>query len=135
MCGICGVIHFDNSPVVPANLARMVETIHHRGPDDSGGWADGNVGLGNTRLAIIDLSPAGHQPLSNETGDVWIAFNGEIYNFQPVRDDLMKRGHTFRSRTDTETIVHLFEERGIECLQALRGMFALAIWDGRKREL
>ena len=135
MCGICGVIHFDGLPVEQANLARMVETIRHRGPDDSGVWADSNVGLGNTRLAIIDLSPAGHQPLSNETGDVWIAFNGEIYNFPPIRDDLLKRGHVFRSRTDTETIVHLFEERGIECLQALRGMFALAIWDGRKREL
>jgi asparagine synthase (glutamine-hydrolysing) len=135
MCGICGVIHFDGSPVEQANLARMVETIHHRGPDDSGVWADSNIGLGNTRLAIIDLSPAGHQPLSNETGDVWIAFNGEIYNFLPIRDELLKRGHIFRSRTDTETIVHLFEERGIECLQALRGMFALAIWDGRKREL
>ncbi len=135
MCGICGVIHFDGSPVEQANLTRMVETIHHRGPDDSGVWAEGNVGLGNTRLAIIDLSPAGHQPLANETGDVWIAFNGEIYNFQPIRDGLIKRGHTFRSRTDTETIVHLYEERGIECLQALRGMFALAIWDGPKREL
>ncbi len=135
MCGICGVIHFDGSSVEQANLTRMVETIHHRGPDDSGVWADSNIGLGNTRLAIIDLSPAGHQPLSNETGDAWIAFNGEIYNFQPIRDELMERGHVFRSRTDTETIVHLFEERGIECLQALRGMFALAIWDGRKREL
>ncbi len=135
MCGICGVIHFDSSPVEQANLTRMVETIHHRGPDDSGIWANGSVGLGNTRLAIIDLSAAGHQPLSNETGDLWIAFNGEIYNFPPLRDDLLKRGHVFRSRTDTETIVHLFEERGIECLQALRGMFALAIWDGRKREL
>ena len=135
MCGICGVIHFDGSPVEQANLTRMVETIYHRGPDDSGVWVDSIVGLVNTRLAIIDLSPAGHQPLSNESGDIWIAFNGEIYNFPPLRDDLIKRGHTFRSRTDTETIVHLFEERGIECLQALRGMFALAIWDGRKREL
>jgi asparagine synthase (glutamine-hydrolysing) len=135
MCGICGVIHFDGSPVEKETLARMVEVIHHRGPDDFGVWANGSVGLGNTRLAIIDLSAAGHQPLSNETGDVWIAFNGEIYNFQSIRDELIQRSHAFRSRTDTETIIHLFEERGIECLQSLRGMFALAIWDGRKREL
>jgi len=135
MCGICGVIHFNGSPVEKQNLNCMVESIHHRGPDDSGVWVSGSVGLGNTRLAIIDLSAAGHQPLTNETGDVWIAFNGEIYNFQSIRDELIRRGHTFRSRTDTETIVHLFEERSIECLQSLRGMFALAIWDGRKREL
>ncbi|HKZ68631.1 MAG TPA: asparagine synthase (glutamine-hydrolyzing) [Anaerolineales bacterium] len=135
MCGICGVLHFDNAPVDEASLSRMVETILHRGPDDSGTWVDGGVGLGNTRLAIIDLSPAGHQPLSNETGEVWIAFNGEIYNFQSLRPEVESRGHTFRSRTDTETIVHLFEDRGIECLQSLRGMFALALWDGRKREL
>jgi asparagine synthase (glutamine-hydrolysing) len=135
MCGICGVLHFDNSPVDSTALSRMVETIRHRGPDDSGTWVDGGVGLGNTRLAIIDLSPAGHQPLSNETGEVWIAFNGEIYNFQSLRPEVESRGHTFRSRTDTETIVHLFEDRGIECLQSLRGMFALALWDGRKREM
>ncbi len=135
MCGICGAIHFDGSPVDPTDLTRMTESIRHRGPDDSGVWAVGSVGLGNTRLAIIDLSPAGHQPLGNETGDVQIAFNGEIYNFPPLRAELQARGHTFRSRTDTETIVHLFEERGIECLHALRGMFALAIWDGGAREL
>jgi len=135
MCGICGVIHFDGSPVAEAALRPMVECIHHRGPDDSGVWSADGVGLGNTRLAIIDLSEAGHQPLSNETGDVWIAFNGEIYNFQSLRADVEKRGHTLRSRTDTETIVHLFEERGIDCLRLLRGMFAAAIWDGRSREL
>jgi len=135
MCGICGVIHFDGSPVEQANLTRMVETIRHRGPDDSGVWVSGNVGLGNTRLAVIDVSAAGHQPLSNEADDVWIVFNGEIYNFPPIRNELLERGHVFRSRTDTETVVHLFEERGIDCLAALRGMFALAIWDGRNREL
>lgn len=135
MCGICGVIHFDGSPVDKQNLVRMVEPIHHRGPDDSGVWCEAGVGLGNTRLAIIDLSIAGHQPLTNETNEIWIAFNGEIYNFQSIRDEMIRRGHTFRSHTDTESIVHLFEERGIECLQSLRGMFALAIWDGREREL
>ncbi len=135
MCGICGVIHFDGLPVDEAGLSRMAQSIRHRGPDDSGLWVEGSVGLGNTRLAIIDLSPAGHQPLTNESGEVWIAFNGEIYNFQSLRPDIEARGHTFRSQTDTETIVHLFEDRGIECLAALRGMFALAIWDGRRREL
>jgi asparagine synthase (glutamine-hydrolysing) len=135
MCGICGVVHFDNSPVAKHDLERMVKTIHHRGPDDAGVWVDGNAGLGNTRLAIIDLSQAGHQPLSNEAGDVWIAFNGEIYNFKHLRDDVVRPMHKFRSHTDTETIVHLFEDQGIGCLELLRGMFALAIWDGRKREL
>jgi asparagine synthase (glutamine-hydrolysing) len=135
MCGICGAIHFDGSPVDRAALDRMVKSIHHRGPDDSGVWTDGGTGLGNTRLAIIDLSPAGHQPLSNETGDVWITFNGEIYNYPSLRAEAEARGHRFRSRTDTETIVHLFEDRGIDCLNALRGMFALAIWDGRDRTL
>jgi asparagine synthase (glutamine-hydrolysing) len=135
MCGICGAIHFDGSPIDRAALERMLQRIHHRGPDDSGVWTDGSVGLGNTRLAIIDLSPAGHQPLTNETGDVWITFNGEIYNFPSLRTEVETRGHRFRSRTDTETIVHLFEDRGIECLNALRGMFALAIWDARDRTL
>jgi len=135
MCGICGVLHFDDSPIDALALERMVQAIQHRGPDDSGTWHDGAVGLGNTRLAIIDLSAAGHQPLANETNEVWIAFNGEIYNFESLKAEVEAHGHIYRSRTDTETIVHLFEECGIECLQSLRGMFALAIWDARKREL
>jgi asparagine synthase (glutamine-hydrolysing) len=135
MCGICGALHFDGSPVDGAGLARMVDLIHHRGPDDAGTWSDGPVGLGNTRLAVIDLSPAGHQPLSNEDNTIWIAFNGEIYNYPALKTGVEARGHAYRSRTDTETIVHLFEERGIDCLAALRGMYALALWDGRRKEL
>jgi asparagine synthase (glutamine-hydrolysing) len=135
MCGICGVFHFDNAPIEAQALELMVQVIHHRGPDDAGTWQSGPVGLGNTRLAIIDLSAAGHQPLANETNDVWIAFNGEIYNFPALRTEVEAHGHVYRSRTDTETIVHLFEEHGIDCLQMLRGMFALALWDSRKREL
>lgn len=135
MCGICGLIRFDGAPVAQSALVSMAAAIAHRGPDDSGVWTSGPVGLGSARLAVIDLSPAGRQPLATENGDVRIVFNGEIYNFLSLREEAVKRGHRFRSRTDTETIAHLFEERGIECVHLLRGMFALAIWDGRSREL
>lgn len=126
-----------------ALIRRMGELLAHRGPDGEGTYVDGPVGLGHRRLAIIDLSPAGRQPMSNEAcaeqsrsnGTLWITFNGEIYNFQELRDDLLKRGHRFRSKTDTETILHLYEEHGVECLKYLRGMFAFAIWDARERTL
>ena len=113
----------------------MASVINHRGPDDEGIYVKGNVGLAHKRLSILDLSPAGHQPMSNEDGSIWIVFNGEIYNFLDLRDDLQKRGHTFRSRTDTETIIHLYEEKGVECVHDLRGMFAFAIWDENKKRL
>jgi asparagine synthase (glutamine-hydrolysing) len=136
MCGIAGKLYFDRSSSVDAGLLRrMAGAISHRGPDDEGVYSDGPVGLASRRLAIIDLSPNGHQPMSNEDGTVWIAFNGEIYNFQALREELVSRGHRFRSRTDTEVIVHLYEEYGVDCLTRLRGMFALAIWDGRRRSL
>lgn len=115
-------------------LRRMADSIRHRGPDDEGYHAAGPVGLGFRRLSIIDLS-TGHQPLSNEDGTVWIVFNGEIYNYQELRADLLKRGHIFKTKTDTEVIVHLYEEFGPDCLQKLRGMFAFAIWDGRTKTL
>ena len=136
MCGICGIVYKDSDRrVSPAEVGAMAATLYHRGPDDGGVWTEGPVGLGFRRLAIIDLSPAGHQPMSNEDGRVWIAFNGEIYNFQELRDELIGKGHTFRSRTDTETIVHLWEEEGERCVERLRGMFAFALWDGRTRSL
>ena len=135
MCGIAGKLQLDNTPVTEAVIGLMTGIIAHRGPDDEGVWIDGQVGLGNRRLAVIDLSPCGHQPMSNEDGSLWIAFNGEIYNFQDLRAELESRGHRFRSRSDTETILHLFEEYGTGAFSRLRGMFALAIWDRNTRVL
>ena len=136
MCGIAGKVCFDRTAAVdPCLIERMTDAIRHRGPDDGGVWVDGPVGLGNRRLSIIDLSARGHQPMSNEDGTVWIAFNGEIYNFAELRAELAGQGHTFRSNTDTEPIVHLYERDGVECVARLRGMFAFAIWDGRRRRL
>lgn len=115
-------------------VEQMMGRLHHRGPDDEGVYVDTNVALGHTRLSIIDLS-TGKQPLSNEDRTVWIVFNGEIYNFKSLKQDLLARGHVFATNTDTEVIVHLYEEYGEECLQHLRGMFAFGLWDTRKRKL
>lgn len=135
MCGICGKLNFEREkPVSHGLLKRMADTIHHRGPDDEGVYVSGPVGLGFRRLSIIDLS-AGHQPLSNENETVWIVFNGEIYNYAELREDLLTRGHVFRTRTDTEVIVHLYEEFGPACVEKLRGMFGFAIWDERNQTL
>jgi asparagine synthase (glutamine-hydrolysing) len=135
MCGINGLFHFDPTHnVAPSVIHAMRESITHRGPDDHGILVSGNVGLGFNRLSIIDLA-GGHQPLPNEDETVWIVFNGEIYNFASLRDDLLQRGHRFRTRSDTETIVHAWEEFGEDCVTRLRGMFAFAIWDSRKRVL
>ncbi len=136
MCGIWGKLNFDpENPVNTGLLHRMAEVQHHRGPDDEGIYIDGSMGLGHKRLAIIDLSPAGRQPMPNEDGTIWITFNGEVYNFLDLRKGLIGRGHSFRSQTDTEVILHLYEEHGSNCLQFLRGMFAFAIWDARSRIL
>src|SRR5208283_1009461 len=115
-------------------LKAMADSIVHRGPDDDGYYVSGNVGLGFRRLSIIDLA-LGHQPLSNEDGKVWIVFNGEIYNYQILRQELQGKGHVFKTNTDTEVIVHLYEEYGEECVQKLRGMFGFAIWDERQKTL
>ena len=136
MCGISGKLYFDSArPVEREILERMNAVLAHRGPDDAGIYCDGPIGLAHRRLSIIDLSPAGHQPMSNEDGTIWIVFNGEIYNFQSLRPDLLHRGHRFRSNTDTEVILHLYEDHGTDCLRFLRGMFAFAIWDGPRRQL
>lgn len=137
MCGITGKIYFNDKRVSEQEIHEMNERIKHRGPDDGGIYINpkGNAGLGHRRLSIIDLSPLGHQPMANEDETVWIVFNGEIYNFQSLRPDLEKKGHRFRSKTDTETIIHLYEEYGEECLKYLRGMFAFAIWDEKKQRL
>jgi len=135
MCGICGVFHSDsNSRVERSALAGMNMQIVHRGPDDEGVFIDGNLGLAMRRLSIIDLQD-GHQPMANEDQNLWIVYNGEIYNHWQLRSVLESRGHRYRSRSDTETILHLYEEYGAECVQHLRGMFAFAIWTKRDRRL
>src|ERR1700761_400752 len=111
-------------------LGRMADTIRHRGPDDFGFYHDPWAHLSHRRLSIIDIQ-GGHQPMSNETGSLWITFNGEIYNHAQLRPALEQLGHRYRSRSDTETILHAYEEYGAECLAMFRGMFAFAIWDGR----
>ena len=136
MCGIAGKLAFDPGVTIePGLIRRMTAAIRHRGPDDEGIWVDGSVGLGNRRLAIIDLSPRARQPMTNEDGTLHITFNGEIYNFQALRSALERGGHAFRSEGDTETILHLYEEEGVDCLRHLRGMFAFALWDARRRTL
>ena len=129
MCGICGKLNFDSQTDVSAQLVRsMANAIAHRGPDDEGFYVSGSVGLGFRRLSIIDLT-TGHQPISNEDGTVWLVFNGEIYNYEELRTFLLAKGHVFKTKTDTEVIVHLYEEYGEECVNKLRGMFAFAIWN------
>ena len=136
MCGISGILYHNKTrPVENTLLERMNRVLEHRGPDDSGIWHQGNIGLAQARLSIIDLSPLGHQPMSNEDGSVWITFNGEIYNYPELRDELIAKGHIFRSKTDTETIIHLWEEEGERCVERLRGMFAFALWDERHKTL
>jgi asparagine synthase (glutamine-hydrolysing) len=135
MCGICGKLMLSHDATVsPAVVKAMADTIYHRGPDDDGYYVSGPVGLGFRRLSIIDLQ-RGHQPVSNEDGSVQIIFNGEIYNFQELREFLLAKGHVFKTQSDTETIVHLYEEFGPECLKKLRGMFAFAIWDENAKSL
>lgn len=135
MCGIYGILNFDKSdPPDEQLLARMGAVIVHRGPDDAGHYFGHGVGLGMRRLSIIDVS-GGHQPLSNEDGTVWVVLNGELYNFQPLRAELEKKGHKFRTRTDTEVVVHLYEEEGVGLFKRLRGMFGLAVWDTKRRRL
>jgi len=135
MCGICGKLVFDSGEKVSAELVdQMMRVIAHRGPDGQGKYLSGPVGLGHARLAIIDLS-TGDQPMTNEDGTIWLVYNGEIYNFQELRDGLLKKGHIFRSTSDTEVIIHLYEEYGVECASHLRGMFAFALWDSRQQAL
>jgi asparagine synthase (glutamine-hydrolysing) len=135
MCGIAGIVHAHSShPVAGEQLRRMCDAMIHRGPDDFGQYVDGHAGIAMRRLSIIDLA-TGRQPIANEDGTIWVVLNGEIYNYRQLRKDLEGRGHRFRTTSDTEVIIHLFEERGEECVQELRGMFAFAIWDSRRRVL
>src|SRR5437879_4962080 len=130
MCGICGVVGADGA-IAEKRVRVMTDALIRRGPDDKGMLARPGVILGVRRLSIIDL-PGGHQPIYNETGEIAVVFNGEIYNFPQLRSTLENRGHRFRTRSDTEVIVHAYEEWGPRCVDHFQGMFALALWDGRK---
>ena len=135
MCGIAGVAWADlERPVPHGLLARMTEAVRHRGPDGAGYWRGPGAGLGVRLLAIIDPA-GGQQPIGSEDGAVVVICNGEIYGFDAQREALSARGHRFRAGSDVEVIVHLYEERGIECLSSLRGMFVLALWDAPARRL
>jgi asparagine synthase (glutamine-hydrolysing) len=137
MCGICGELHFDDAPVRDIDLLAMRDQLAHRGPDSTGLYlSPGAVaGLGFRRLRIIDLTPKASQPMANEDGSVQLVLNGEIYNYRELRSRLVARGHEFRSRSDTEVIAHLYEEKGADCIADLEGMFAIAIWDERAGRL
>jgi asparagine synthase (glutamine-hydrolysing) len=134
VCGIAGLIGRRDESVEGADVHRMCQTIVHRGPDDEGIYAKGSAGLGMRRLSIIDLA-GGRQPIHNEDKSVWVVFNGEIYNFPELRQELEGRGHRFYTHSDTEVIVHLYEEMGTDCVKKLRGMFAIALYDERKQSL
>ena len=136
MCGIAGKLHFDETHHVDAqDLRKMAAVMAHRGPDGEGVWSERNVGLAHRRLSIIDLRDVAGQPMSNKDGSLWVTFNGEIYNFRELRSDLQARGYRFQTDSDTETIIHAYDEYGKGCLERLRGMFAFAIWDSRQRML
>jgi len=135
MCGIAGILEFGRDMRADAAALRaMCNIMAHRGPDDDGFYTDGPAGIGMRRLSIVDVA-GGHQPISNEDGSLWIVFNGEIYNHLALREQLIARGHAYRTHSDTETIIHLYEEYGRDCVQHLRGMFAFAVWDRNKKTL
>ena len=127
MCGICGIFGVDDKNTIK----KMNEIMRHRGPDDIGYYFDDKISLGVTRLSIIDLKK-GKQPMSNEDGNIWIIFNGEIYNYKNIKIFLEERGHEFKTKSDTEVIIHLYEDYKEKCVNFLRGIFAFAIWDGKK---
>ena len=139
MCGICGILAWDGAPVSAERIERMAAVLRHRGPDDAGVHVEraGGVaiGLGHRRLSIIDLSSAGHQPMTNEDGTIWLTYNGEIYNHREARAELLARGHRYHSETDSETIVHGFEEWGEAAVERFRGMFAFGLWDRANERL
>ncbi|MDP3026559.1 MAG: asparagine synthetase B, partial [Nanoarchaeota archaeon] len=130
MCGICGFNWEDKK-----TIKEMTDTLIHRGPDQYDYYTDQFISLGHRRLSIIDLSERGKQPMCNEQGDTWVVYNGEIYNFNEIRLDLEKKGHEFRSNTDTEVILHAYEEYGIECQKLFNGMLAIAIWYTRNKKI
>src|SRR5689334_3534675 len=139
MCGIAGFFALHGElPRQAASrpvLERMVAAVRHRGPDDGGVYLDARAGLGHRRLSIVDLSPAGHQPLSSADGALWVTFNGEIFNYVELRSELEARGHAFRSHSDTETIVQAYAEHGPACVESFNGDFAYGLWDRRRQRL
>lgn len=137
MCGICGIIAFNEKPVEISVLKKMTDIIYHRGPDDEGHFINEkqNVGLGFRRLSIIDLTPAGHQPMSNADGSIWIVFNGEIYNHLEIRAELEKVGYKYKSRSDTETLIYAYQHYGIDFVNKIHGMYVIAIWDEKEQQL
>jgi asparagine synthase (glutamine-hydrolysing) len=135
MCGIAGLYNLVGAPIQAADIEGMCDLMRHRGPNDCGLWTGDAIGLGHRRLSIIDLSPDGRNPMPNEDETIWLVCNGEIYNYRELRAGLVKRGHVFRSQTDTEVIVHLYEEKGPACVTEFNGMFAFALWDGTRRRL
>jgi asparagine synthase (glutamine-hydrolysing) len=135
MCGIAGIFNSDEEPISPVILRKMTDAIAHRGPDGEGFYNDGFIGFGHRRLAIIDLSPAGHQPMISQDGQTIITYNGEIYNFQEIRAQLETLGYQFHSRTDSEVVLNAWQEWGADCVLKFNGMFAFAIWDKRNRSL
>ena len=134
MCGITGIFYKDGQGIDSSILKKMTQSLIHRGPDEEGFYIEGNIGFGHRRLSIIDLS-TGQQPLCNEDGNIWITFNGEIYNYMALKKELENKGHVFKTNSDTETIVHAYEEWGVNCLKKFRGMFAFALWDKNKKQL
>lgn len=135
MCGLAGIVNLNKKLVERKKIEQMIEIAKHRGPDDKGFLINQNVGLGHCRLSIIDLSEAGHQPMSNEDGTIWIVYNGEIYNYLELREELKKNGHQFKSNTDTEVVLYAYEEWGERCLNKFNGMWAFAIWDSKNQRL
>ena len=134
MCGIAGIFSDHDSPARRERILRMTDSISHRGPDSQGFYHDDRISLGQRRLSIIDID-GGDQPISNETDSIQLICNGEIYNSPALRDDLQKAGHRFKTRTDVEVILHLYEDHGEDCVKHLRGMFAFAIWDKKRNRL
>ena len=135
MCGIAGQINFDGEPVSPGILKRMTDAISHRGPDGEGHWIEGSIGFGHRRLSIIDLSPAGQQPMTSSDDRYVLTYNGEIYNFRELRMELERKGYRFRSQTDSEVVLYCLAEWGSDALLKFNGMFALAFWDRKEARL
>ncbi|HEY5673470.1 MAG TPA: hypothetical protein VIR78_07190 [Malonomonas sp.] len=135
MCGIAGIFNLNGEPVSPVLLRKMTDAIAHRGPDGEGHWIENNVGLGHRRLAIIDLSPAGHQPMVSATHRYILSYNGEVYNFRELRIELEALGYWFHSKTDSEVVLNALAEWGTKALDRFNGMFALALWDRKEKRL
>lgn len=136
MCGICGIFDAEGQAQAQQGLLRrMSDALAHRGPDNDGFYSSPLCALGHRRLKIIDLSPLGKQPMTNEDESLWLSFNGEIYNYLDLRPELLRRGHRFRSQSDTEVMLHLYEDEGEDFLRFLNGMFALSLWDQRRQRL